>query len=46
MTKNSIVFVGLDTPKEFIEVATLEDGFQGQAIQHGRVATAKASIKN
>lgn len=45
MTKNSIVFVGLDTHKEFIEVASLEDGFQGKATQHGRISTAKLSIK-
>lgn len=45
MTTNSIFFVGLDTHKEFIEVATLEDGFQGKATQQGRVAIAKASIK-
>jgi transposase len=45
MNKNSIVFVGLDTHKEFIEVASLEDGFQGKALQHGRISTAKASIK-
>lgn len=45
MTKNNIVFVGLDTHKEFIEVASLEDGFQGKATQHGRISTAKVSIK-
>ena len=45
MTKNSIVFVGLDTHKEFIEVASLEDGFQGKATQHGRISTTKVSIK-
>jgi len=45
MTKNSIVFIGMDTHKEFIEIGTVEDGFQGKATQHGRIATAKSSIK-
>ena len=45
MNKNNIVFIGLDTHKEFIEVAYIEDGFQGQSCHLGRISSAKTSIK-
>ena len=45
MNKNNIVFIGLDTHKEFIEVAYIEDGFQGQPYHLGRISSAKTSIK-
>ena len=43
MKNHNILFIGLDTHKEFTEVAYCEDG-RGD-IQHlGRVSSAKASI--
>lgn len=45
MSKSNIVFIGLDTHKEFIEVAYIEDGYQGQSYHLGRISSAKASIK-
>ena len=44
MTKNSIVFIGLDTHKEFFEVAHELEGRDEQVIHDGRISSAKASV--
>ncbi|BBN82259.1 IS110 family transposase [Pseudoalteromonas sp. A25] len=45
MTKHNILFIGLDTHKEFIEVAYIEDNRGAQPIHFGRISSAKAAIK-
>ncbi|MCM2681549.1 IS110 family transposase [Echinimonas agarilytica] len=44
MNKHNILFIGLDTRKEFVEVAYIEDQRGAQAIHYGRVSSAKSSI--
>jgi len=44
MINTSIVFVGLDTHKEFVEVAYVEDSRQSRPVHIGRVPNTKASI--
>ena len=45
MTKHNILFIGLDTHKEFNEVAYIEDQRGAQPIHHGRIPSSKAAIK-
>ncbi|WJE10871.1 IS110 family transposase [Pseudoalteromonas sp. JC3] len=45
MTKHNILFIGLDTHKEFIEVAYIEDNRGAQPIHFGRISSAKVTIK-
>ncbi|KZN52840.1 hypothetical protein N482_25060 [Pseudoalteromonas luteoviolacea NCIMB 1942] len=45
MNKYSILFIGLDTYKEFIEVAYIEDNRGAQPIHFGRISSAKVVIK-
>ncbi len=44
MNKHNILFIGLDTHKEFVEVAYIEDQRGAQAIHHGRQSTTKLAI--
>lgn len=44
MNKHNILFIGLDTHKEFVEVAYIEDQRGAQAVHFGRISSAKASI--
>tara|TARA_R110000868_G_scaffold16506_1_gene73887 strand:- start:992 stop:2146 length:1155 start_codon:yes stop_codon:yes gene_type:complete len=44
MNKHNILFIGLDTHKEFVEVAYIEDQRRAQAIHHGRQSTTKLAI--
>ncbi|GGI67842.1 hypothetical protein GCM10009332_01330 [Shewanella gelidii] len=44
MSKHNILFIGLDTHKEFVEVAYIEDQRSAQSIHLGRISSAKASI--
>ena len=45
MTKHNILFIGLDTHKEFNDVAYIEDQRGAQPIHLGRIPSAKQSIK-
>ena len=45
MNKHNILFIGLDTHKEFVEVAYIEDQRGAKATHYGRVSSAKSSIK-
>lgn len=45
MTKHNILFIGLDTHKEFVEVAYIEDSRGAQPIHFGRISSAKTAIK-
>jgi len=45
MTKHNILFIGLDTHKEFNEVAYIEDQRGAQPIHHGRIPSSKVAIK-
>jgi hypothetical protein len=44
MKNNSIIFIGLDTHKEFTEVAYCGDQPGSDVVHLGRVSSAKASI--
>jgi transposase len=44
MHKHNILFIGLDTHKEFVEVAYIEAQRGAQAVHFGRVSSAKVSI--
>lgn len=44
MIKHNILFIGLDTHKEFVEVAYIEDHYGAQSVHYGRVSSAKVSI--
>lgn len=44
MTKHNILFIGLDTHKEFVEIAYIEDQRGAQPVHYGRVSSAKTSI--
>ncbi|RTR32143.1 IS110 family transposase [Shewanella atlantica] len=45
MRKHSIIFIGLDTHKEFIEVAYAEDGREHSPVHLGRVPSNKAQLR-
>lgn len=45
MNKHNIVFIGLDTHKEFVEVAYIEDQRGASSVHHGRISSAKVAIK-
>ena len=45
MTKHNILFIGLDTHKEFVEVAYIEDNRGAQPIHFGRISSAKTAIR-
>ena len=45
MTKHNILFIGLDTHKEFVEIAYIEDNRGAQPIHFGRISSAKTAIK-
>ena len=45
MTKHNILFIGLDTHKEFLEVAYIEDNRGAKPIHFGRISSAKLAIK-
>jgi transposase len=45
MTKHNILFIGLDTHKEFVEVAYIEDNRGAKPIHFGRISSAKLAIK-
>ncbi|ESP92502.1 IS110 family transposase [Pseudoalteromonas luteoviolacea] len=44
MTKHNILFIGLDTHKEFVEVAYIEEHRGSNPVHHGRVSSAKQAI--
>lgn len=44
MNKHSILFIGLDTHKEFVEVAYCEEQRGAQPVHFGRISSAKVSI--
>lgn len=45
MIEHSIVFIGLDTHKEFIEIAYIEDQRGATPIHFGRISSSKVAIK-
>lgn len=45
MNKHTILFIGLDTHKEFIEVAYIEDQRGAKSVHFGRISSAKIAIK-
>ena len=45
MNKHNIIFIGLDTHKDFHEVAYCEDGRGVDAVHYGRIPSSKQSIK-
>ena len=45
MNKHNILFIGLDTHKEFNDVAYIEDQRGAQPIHLGRIPSTKQSIK-
>jgi hypothetical protein len=45
MTKHNILFIGLDTHKEFNEVAYIADQRGAKLIHHGRIPASKIAIK-
>lgn len=45
MNKHSILFIGLDTHKDFHEVAYCEDGRGNMPVHYGRIPSSKVSIK-
>jgi len=45
MNKHNILFIGLDTHKEFIEVAYIEDQRGAKPVHFGRISSAKIAIK-
>jgi hypothetical protein len=45
MINRSIILIGLDTHKEFVEVAYVEDDRNAKAAHLGRVSSNKLSIK-
>lgn len=44
MTKHNIFFIGLDTHKEFSQVATLEDGRGVKPVNYGKIKTTKQAF--
>jgi transposase len=45
MSKHNILFIGLDTHKEFDEVAYIEDQRGAKPVHHRRQPTSKVAIK-
>lgn len=45
MSKHNILFIGLDTHKEFIEVAYIEDQRGAKPVHFGRISSAKTAIQ-
>lgn len=45
MHKHNILFIGLDTHKEFVEVAYIEDQRGAIPVHYGRISSAKLSLK-
>ncbi|PMH44493.1 hypothetical protein BCU68_03040 [Vibrio sp. 10N.286.49.B3] len=41
MNNDTIIFIGLDTHKSFIQVATLQDNRGAQPIHFGRIKSAR-----
>ncbi|WP_428637270.1 IS110 family transposase [Shewanella sp.] len=44
MNQHSILFIGLDTHKEFVEVAYIEDQYGANPVHYGRISSAKVAI--
>ena len=44
MNQHTILFIGLDTHKEFVEVAYIEDQYGANPVHYGRISSAKAAI--
>ena len=44
MSKHNIIFIGLDTHKEFHEVAYYEDQRVAEVVHHGRISSSKVSV--
>jgi transposase len=44
MSKHNIIFIGLDTHKEFHEVAYCEDQRGAEVVHHGRISSSKVSV--
>jgi len=45
MNKHSMIFIGLDTHKEFHEVAYCEEQRGASAVHYGRIPSSKVSVK-
>ena len=45
MSKHTIIFIGLDTHKEFVEVAYIEDQRGARPVHYGRIFSVKVAIK-
>ena len=45
MSKHNILFIGLDTHKEFVEVAYIEDQRGAKPVHFGRQPSSKIAIK-
>jgi len=45
MNKHSIIFLGLDTHKEFHEVADCKDQRGAVPVHYGRISPSKVSVK-
>lgn len=45
MNKHNILFIGLDTHKEFVEVAYIEDQRGAKPVHFGRISSTKTAIK-
>ncbi len=45
MNKHSILFIGLDTHKEFNEVAYIEDHRNAQHVHLGRFSSSKVAVQ-
>ncbi len=46
MNKHSMIFIGLDTHKEFHEVAYCEEQHGATPVHYGRIPSSKVSVKN
>ncbi len=45
MNKHSMIFIGLDTHKEFHEVAYCEEQRGAAPVHYGRIPSSKVSVK-
>ena len=45
MNKHSMIFIGLDTHKEFHEVAYCEEQRGASPVHYGRISSSKVSVK-
>ena len=45
MNKHSMIFIGLDTHKEFHEVACCEEQRGAAPVHYGRIPSSKVSVK-